>query len=101
KRNGGFVPGIKPGKDTADYLDSILSRIVFPGSVFLALIAIFPAFAMQAGVNPTFAQFFGGTSLIIIVGVALDTVQQVESYLLARHYDGMMKTGRIQGRTTI
>lgn len=101
KRNGGFVPGIKPGKDTADYLDSILSKIVFPGSVFLALIAIFPAFVMQADVNPTFAQFFGGTSLIIIVGVALDTLQQIESYLLARHYDGMMKTGRIQGRTSI
>ena len=101
KRNGGFVPGIKPGKDTADYLDAILSKIVFPGSVFLALIAIFPAFVMQADVNPTFAQFFGGTSLIIIVGVALDTLQQIESYLLARHYDGMMKTGRIQGRTSI
>jgi preprotein translocase subunit SecY len=100
KRNGGFVPGVKPGKDTADYLDSVLTRIVFPGSIFLALIAIFPAFVMKANVNPTFAQFFGGTSLLIIVGVILDTLQQIESYLLARHYDGMMKTGRIQGRST-
>lgn len=100
KRTGGFVPGIKPGKDTADYLDKILTRIVFPGSLFLALIAILPAFVMKADVNPQFAQFFGGTSLLIIVGVILDTLQQIESYLLARHYDGMMKTGRIQGRTS-
>ncbi|MCT4665777.1 MAG: preprotein translocase subunit SecY [Flavobacteriales bacterium] len=100
KRTGGFVPGVKPGKDTADYLDKILTRIVFPGSLFLALIAILPAFVMKADVNPQFAQFFGGTSLLIIVGVILDTLQQIESYLLARHYDGMMKTGRIQGRTS-
>ncbi len=99
KRNGGFVPGIKPGKDTATFLDSVMTKITFPGAVFLAIIAILPAFVMQADVNPTFAQFFGGTSLLILVGVVLDTLQQIESYLLARHYDGLMKTGRIQGRS--
>jgi preprotein translocase subunit SecY len=98
KRNGGFVPGIKPGKPTAEYLDTIMSRITFPGSVFLALIAILPAFAMVAGVNSQFAQFYGGTSLLIMVGVVLDTLQQIESYLLNRHYDGLMKSGRIKGR---
>lgn len=99
KRNGGFVPGIKPGKDTAGFLDDIMSRIVLPGSVFLAFIAILPAFAMNAGVNQSFAQFFGGTSLLIMVGVVLDTLQQIEGYLLNRHYDGLMKSGRLSGRS--
>ncbi len=99
KRNGGFVPGIKPGKQTADFLDNILSRITLPGAIFLAVIAILPAFAMIAGVNQGFAQFYGGTSLLIMVGVILDTLQQIESYLLMRHYEGMMKSGRIKGRT--
>ena len=97
KRNGGFVPGVKPGKDTASFLDGIMSRIVLPGSVFLAFIAILPAFAMNAGVNQSFAQFFGGTSLLIMVGVVLDTLQQIEGYLLNRHYDGLMKSGRLSG----
>ncbi|MEO9868926.1 preprotein translocase subunit SecY [Ekhidna sp.] len=99
KRNGGFVPGVKPGKQTADYLDNILSRITLPGAIFLAIIAILPAFAMIAGVNQGFAQFYGGTSLLIMVGVILDTLQQIESYLLMRHYEGMMKSGRVKGRT--
>ena len=97
KRNGGFVPGVKPGKDTASFLNDIMSRIVLPGSVFLAFIAILPAFAMNAGVNQSFAQFFGGTSLLIMVGVVLDTLQQIEGYLLNRHYDGLMKSGRLSG----
>lgn len=99
KRNGGFIPGIKPGKKTAEYLDTIMTRITFPGSVFLALIAILPAFAMILGVNNQFAHFFGGTSLLILVGVVLDTLQQIESHLLLRHYDGLMKTGRMKGRS--
>ena len=99
KRNGGFVPGVKPGKDTAGFLDGVMSRIVLPGSVFLALLAILPAFAMNAGINQSFAQFFGGTSLLIMVGVVLDTLQQVEGYLLNRHYDGLMKTGRLTGKS--
>lgn len=99
KRNGGFVPGIKPGKQTADFIDNVLSRITLPGSFFLAIIAILPAFAMMAGVQGAFAQFYGGTSLLIMVGVILDTLQQIESYLLMRHYEGMMKSGRIKGRT--
>ncbi|MFA5849293.1 MAG: preprotein translocase subunit SecY [Bacteroidales bacterium] len=99
KKNGGFIPGIKPGKRTAEYLDAIMSRITLPGSVFLALIAIMPAFAIMLGVNNQFAQFFGGTSLLILVGVVLDTLQQIESHLLMRHYDGLMKTGRLKGRT--
>lgn len=101
KKNGGFVPGIKPGKSTADFIDAIISRITFPGSFFLAIIAILPSIAIIAGVNSQFAQFFGGTSLLILVAVVLDTLQQVESYLLMRHYDGLMKTGRIKGRTPI
>ena len=101
KKNGGFVPGIKPGKATADFIDGIISRITFPGSFFLAVIAILPSIAIIAGVNSQFAQFFGGTSLLILVAVVLDTLQQVESYLLMRHYDGLMKTGRIKGRTPI
>jgi preprotein translocase subunit SecY len=99
KKNGGFIPGVKPGKKTAEYLDNILSRITLPGSIFLGIIAIMPAFAMLAGVNSQFAQFYGGTSLLILVGVVLDTLQQIESYLLMRHYDGLTKSGRIKGRS--
>ncbi len=99
KRNGGFVPGIKPGKQTADFIDTILSRITLPGALFLVTIAILPAFAVRAGVGQNFAQFFGGTSLLIMVGVILDTLQQIESYLLMRHYEGMMKSGRVKGRS--
>jgi len=98
KRNGGFIPGIKPGKKTVEFLDSIMSKITLPGSIFLAMISILPAFAMLIGVNPKFAQFYGGTSLLILVGVVLDTLQQIESHLLMRHYDGLMKSGRIKGR---
>tara|TARA_R110002073_G_scaffold336208_1_gene530880 strand:- start:20680 stop:22017 length:1338 start_codon:yes stop_codon:yes gene_type:complete len=93
KRSGGFLPGIRPGKETADYLDTILSRITLPGSVFLALLAILPAIIVQAGVQPSWAMFYGGTSLLIMVGVAIDTIQQINSHLLNRHYDGLMKTG--------
>jgi preprotein translocase subunit SecY len=99
KRNNGFIPGVKPGKKTAEYLDDIMSRITLPGSFFLALVAILPAFARIAGVSHAFAQFYGGTSLLILVGVVLDTLQQIESRLLMRHYDGLMKSGRIKGRT--
>lgn len=99
KKNGGFIPGVKPGKKTAEYLDNILSRITLPGSIFLGIIAILPAFAMIAGVNSQFARFYGGTSLLILVGVVLDTLQQIESYLLMRHYDGLTKSGRIKGRS--
>ena len=99
KKNGGFIPGVKPGKKTAEYLDAVMSRITLPGSVFLALVAIMPAFAMKLGINNQFAQFYGGTSLLILVGVVLDTLQQIESYLLMRHYDGLMKTGRLKGRS--
>ncbi len=99
KRNGGFIPGVKPGKRTAEFLDSVMSKITLPGSFFLALIAILPAFAMLAGVDQTFAQFYGGTSLLILVGVVLDTLQQIESHLLMRHYDGLLKSGRIKGKT--
>ncbi len=98
KRNGGFVPGVKPGKATIAYIDGILTRITLPGSIFLALVAILPALAMKIGIQQSFAYFFGGTSLLIMVGVVLDTLQQIESHLLNRHYDGLMKTGRIQGR---
>ncbi|MGL5683155.1 MAG: preprotein translocase subunit SecY [Marinifilaceae bacterium] len=98
KKNGGFIPGIKPGRKTMEFLDTIMSRITLPGSVFLGIVAILPAFAMLAGVNNQFAQFYGGTSLLILVGVVLDTLQQVESHLLNRHYDGLMKTGRIKGK---
>ena len=99
KRNNGFIPGIKPGKNTAEYIDTIMSRITLPGSLFLALVAILPAFAGIFGVNTEFAHFFGGTSLLILVGVVLDTLQQVESFLLMRHYDGLLKSGRIKGRS--
>jgi preprotein translocase subunit SecY len=98
KKNGGFVPGIKPGKTTADYIDGVISKITLPGSIFLALIAVMPSFAIILGVNSQFAHFFGGTSLLILVAVVLDTLQQVESHLLMRHYDGLMKSGRIKGR---
>ena len=99
KRNNGFIPGIKPGKRTAEYLDLIMSRITLPGSIFLAIVAILPAFAKIMGINQAFASFFGGTSLLILVGVVLDTLQQIESHLLMRHYDGLLKSGRIKGRT--
>ena len=101
KRNNGFIPGIKPGKKTAEYIDDIMSRITLPGSFFLALVAIMPAFAGLIGVKAEFAQFFGGTSLLILVGVVLDTLQQVESHLLMRHYDGLLKSGRIKGRAGV
>ena len=100
KRNNGFIPGIKPGQKTADYIDAIVSRIVLPGALFLAAVAVLPAIASRLGVNTLFAQFYGGTSLIIMVGVVLDTLQQVESHLLMRHYDGLTKSGRIKGRTS-
>lgn len=100
KRNNGFIPGVKPGKKTSDYLDSIMSRITLPGSIFLGIVAIMPAFARICGVTHSFAQFFGGTSLLIMVGVVLDTLQQIESHLLMHHYDGLMKSGKLKGRTT-
>ncbi|MDO8951079.1 MAG: preprotein translocase subunit SecY [Draconibacterium sp.] len=99
KKNGGFIPGIKPGKRTVEYLDTIMSRITLPGSIFLGLVTILPAFAMLIGINQSFALFYGGTSLLILVGVVLDTLQQIESHLLMRHYDGLMKSGRIKGRS--
>ncbi len=99
KKNGGFIPGIKPGRKTVEFFDTIMSRITLPGSIFLALIAILPAIAVKFSVTPQFAQFYGGTSLLILVGVVLDTLQQIESHLLMRHYDGLMKSGRIKGRS--
>ena len=99
KKNGGFIPGVKPGKKTAEYLDEIMTRVTLPGAIFLGLIACMPALANIMGVNNQFASFFGGTSLLIMVGVILDTLQQIESYLLMRHYDGLMKTGRLTGRS--
>ena len=101
KRNNGFIPGIKPGKNTAEYIDTVMSRITLPGSIFLGLIAILPAFAGLFGVKTEFAQFFGGTSLLILVGVVLDTLQQIESHLLMRHYDGLLSSGRIKGRSGV
>lgn len=98
KKNGGFIPGVKPGKKTVEFLDTVMSRITLPGSIFLAFVAVLPPIAMIAGVNSQFAQFFGGTSLLILIGVILDTLQQIESHLLMRHYDGLMKSGRIKGR---
>ena len=98
KRNGGFIPGVKPGKSTVSYIDNIMTRITLPGSIFLAIITVLPAVAMTLGITQQFAYFYGGTSLLIMVGVVLDTLKQIESYLLMRHYDGLMKTGRIQGR---
>lgn len=99
KKNGGFIPGVKPGRKTSEFIDDVMSKITLPGSVFLAIVAILPTFASLAGVNTNFAQFYGGTSLLILVGVVLDTLQQIESHLLMRHYDGLMKSGRIKGRT--
>ncbi len=101
KKNGGFIPGIKPGVATSNFIDQVISKITFPGALFLALIAIIPSFAIKLGIAPEFAHFFGGTSLLILVGVVLDTLQQIESYLLMRHYDGLMKTGRVTGRSGI
>lgn len=99
KKNGGFIPGVKPGKKTAEYIDAVMSRITLPGSIFLGIVAILPVFARMLGVNNQFASFYGGTSLLILVGVVLDTLQQIESHLLMRHYDGLMKTGRLKGRS--
>jgi preprotein translocase subunit SecY len=99
KKNGGFIPGIKPGRKTVEFFDTIMSRITFPGSIFLAIVAILPSIAVKATVTPQFAQFYGGTSLLILVGVILDTLQQIESHLLMRHYDGLMKSGRVKGRS--
>ncbi len=101
KRNGGFVPGVVPGKKTAEFIDTIMSRITLPGSIFLAVIAILPAFAVKSNMQGEFAQFYGGTSLLILVGVVLDTLQQIESHLLMRHYDGLMESGRIKGRSSM
>ena len=98
QKQGGFIPGIRPGKNTSDFIDNILTKITLPGSVFLAIIAILPAFMIRMGVTSSFASFFGGTSLLIVVGVGLDTLQQIESHLLMRHYDGFMKSGKIKGR---
>lgn len=98
KKQGGFIPGVRPGKPTSDYIDNILTKITLPGAIFLAIIAILPTFLMKVGVTTGLASFFGGTSLLIIVGVALDTLQQIESHLLMRHYDGFMKSGKIRSR---
>jgi len=100
KKNGGFIPGVKPGKKTAEFIDNVLSRITLPGSIFLALVAIAPVLTRAFDVDASFARFFGGTSLLIMVGVILDTLQQIESHLLMRHYDGLMKSGRVKGRTS-
>lgn len=99
KKNGGFIPGVKPGKKTEEFFDDIISRITFPGSLFLGVVAIMPAIVSILGVNQQFSQFYGGTSLLILVGVVLDTLQQIESHLLMRHYDGLTKSGRIKGRS--
>ena len=101
KRNGGFIPGVKPGKPTSHFIDNVMSRITLPGAIFLALVSAMPALAKMMKVSTEFANFFGGTSLLILVGVILDTLQQVESHLLMRHYDGLMKTGKIKGRTSL
>jgi preprotein translocase subunit SecY len=99
KKNGGFIPGIRPGKNTSDYIENILTKITLPGSIFLAIVAILPTFVTKIfGITSTFAGFFGGTSLLIIIGVGLDTLQQIESHLMMRHYDGFMKSGKIKGR---
>lgn len=101
KKNGGFIPGVKPGLATSSFIDEVISKITFPGSLFLAAIAILPSLAVKVGIQQEFAHFFGGTSLLILVGVVLDTLQQIESYLLMRHYDGLMKTGRVTGRSGV
>ncbi len=100
KKNGGFIPGVKPGRKTAEFIDNVMSKITLPGSIFLGLVAIMPAIVSLVGVNQQFAQFYGGTSLLILVGVVLDTLQQIESHLLMRHYDGLTKSGRIKGRSS-
>ncbi len=99
RKQGGFIPNVRPGKPTEEYLDTVLTRVTVPGSIFLAIVAILPAFATQWGVSGGFAQFFGGTSLLIVIGVALDTLRQIESYLVMRHYDGFMKSGKLRGRS--
>lgn len=101
KRNGGFIPGVKPGKQTVNFIDSIMSRITLPGAFFLAFVALMPSFARDFGMSTLWANFYGGTSLLILVGVILDTLQQIESHLLMRHYDGLMKSGRIKGRSAV
>ncbi len=101
KKNGGFIPGVKPGRKTSEFIDSVMSKITLPGAIFLAIVAILPAFAILSGMQNKFAHFYGGTSLLIMVGVILDTLQQIESHLLMRHYDGLMKTGRIKGRSSM
>ena len=101
KRNEGYIPGVKPGKKTADYIDQIMSRITLPGAIMLAFVAILPAIVINFGISNEFAQFYGGTSILILVGVVLDTLQQIESYLLSNRLDGLMKSGRIKGRTTV
>jgi preprotein translocase subunit SecY len=98
KRNGGFIPGVRPGEETADYIDTLVSRITLPGSIFLAMIAILPSVAHSAGITSGFEMFFGGTSLLIMVGVVLDTLQQIETYLLNRHMDGLMEGSKVKGR---
>ena len=100
KRNNGFIPGVKPGKDTADYIDTILSRLTLPGSLFIAFIAVLPAIARLFNVQQGFAQFFGGTSLLILVGVVVDTLQQIESHLMMRHYDGLLSSGHTRSGAT-
>ena len=101
KRQGAFIPGVKPGLETANYIDTIMTRITFPGSLFLAFIAIIPMFARMGGISNEFSYFFGGTSLLIMVGVVLDTMQQIDSYVLMRHYDGLMKTGKMRGSASL
>ncbi|MCB9015688.1 MAG: preprotein translocase subunit SecY [Lentimicrobiaceae bacterium] len=101
KKNNGFIPGVKPGKKTAEFIDQIMSRITLPGSIFLAFVAIMPSLVGKIGVTAQFANFYGGTSLLILVGVVLDTLQQIESHLLMRHYDGLTKSGRIKGRSSV
>ena len=101
KRNNGFIPGVKPGKSTANYIDSVMSRIMLPGSLFIALIAILPAFAGLFGINQQSAQFFGGTSLLILVGVVMDTIQQINSHLLVRHYDGLLNSGHVRRTSNV
>ena len=101
KRNNGFIPGVKPGQPTADYIGTIMDRITLPGAIFLGIVGILPGFASMLGVQQLFSTFYGGTSLLIMVGVILDTLQQIETHLLMRQYDGLMKGGRIQGRQTV
>jgi preprotein translocase subunit SecY len=101
KRNNGFVPGVKPGQPTTDYIGAVMDRITLPGAILLALVGILPGFAQKLGVTQGFSTFFGGTSLLIMVGVILDTLQQIETYLLMRQYDGLMSSGRVQGRSGV